>query len=48
MCIDFVAEHLFILDQHGDIDSFNMRANPAVKTNSCTFSEELGKFVNLQ
>ena len=32
-----------MLDQHSEVAAFNMRTNPALKTNSWSYSEELGE-----
>ena len=37
------ADHMFVLDQNGDIEAFNMRANPALKTNVWSSNDELGE-----
>ena len=46
MCenVDLItADHMFVLDQNGDVEAFNMRANPALRTNTWTSSDELGE-----
>ena len=39
------SEDLFVLDQQGEVVVFNMRTNPGMKTNTWTYSEELGEQV---
>ena len=36
-----------MLDQYGEVEAFNMRVNPALKTTSWSYDEELGKLMEL-
>ena len=38
----FIAECMFVLDQRGSIEAFDTRVNPALRTSSWTFDDELG------
>ena len=33
---------MFVLDQHGSIEAFDTRLNPALRTNNWTYDDELG------
>ena len=37
------VEDLYVLDQQGEVAAFNTRTNPALQTNTWSYSEELGK-----